>query len=123
MIHAYLQFKRRWWMFLWVGLGTLFLFVMLPHLTALLGPILGIANIVLAYYCYSTQFMLVHKMSERTTVPRISNRERGFWYTLMLLGLVGLVPGMILESGVFLFYTKKFISRTDRLETISQALI
>jgi hypothetical protein len=115
LVVAYLKFKERWWIFLGTFLLTLLLFggALTNTIFADLTPFvvtLGILLILSAVLCYVSQFLLIHEMAERMHFPRVSHVERGFWYTLMLLGLVALAPGMILEAGLFLLYARKFIS-------------
>ena len=120
LVVAYLKFKKRWWAFLWTFLLTLLLLsgVLTNRMFADVTPFLvtlGILLIVSAVLCYVSQFLLIHEMAERMHLPRVSHEERGFWYTLMLLGLVALAPGMILEAGLFFLYARRFISHAKAL--------
>lgn len=123
LVDTYLKLKKRWWRLLWWTLGAVFLGTRLHDLALLLGPVFGIVVIVYLFLCYASQVELMHDMAGRVDLPRVSNQERGFWYTLMLLGLLALAPGMIIEVGLFLLYARRFISHTNtvRLETTAQA--
>jgi drug/metabolite transporter (DMT)-like permease len=112
---AYLKLKKRWWIVLWLLVAGA-LWVALGSPAEGISFVLGLTFLVYWILCYVSQFLVIREMSDRVDHPRVDVKEQGFWYTMMLVSLLALAPGMLVEVGFFLLYAKRFIANAQIAE-------